>query len=211
LVTGLSGAGRSTALKSLEDLGWESIDNLPLTLLDGVLGANPQRQPLAVGIDTRTLDFAVQLFKRQAESLRADPRIQFTLLFLDCDDRVLQQRYTATRRRHPLALNRPLAEGIAAERVLLEPLRLIADRVLDTSDLPPVDLQRLWAAKLRLDRSAGIQIFATSFPYRFGRPGRAALVCDMRLPDKPHWGQELRGLSGRDAPVSYYLVADPAY
>lgn len=211
LVTGLSGAGRSTALKSLEDLGWESIDNLPLTLLDGVLGANPQRQPLAVGIDTRTLDFSVQLFKRQAESLRADPRIQFTLLFLDCDDRVLQQRYTATRRRHPLALNRPLAEGIAAERVLLEPLRLIADRVLDTTDLPPVELQRLLAAELRLDRSAGMQIFVTSFSYRFGLPREADLVFDMRFLDNPHWEQELRGLTGRDAPVSEYLAADPAY
>ncbi|HLS69693.1 MAG TPA: RNase adapter RapZ [Kiloniellales bacterium] len=211
LVTGLSGAGRSTALKSLEDLGWESIDNLPLTLLDGVLGANPQRQPLAVGIDTRTLDFSVQLFKRQAERLRADPRVHFSLLFLDCDDRVLQQRYTATRRRHPLALNRPLAEGIAAERSLLEPLRLIADRVLDTTDLPPVELQRLLAAELRLDQSSGMQIFITSFSYRFGLPREADLVFDMRFLDNPHWEQELRGLTGRDAPVTEYLAADASY
>lgn len=211
LVTGMSGAGRSTALKSLEDLGWESIDNLPLTLLDGVLGANPQRQPLAVGIDTRTLDFSVLLFQRQAERLRADPRIQFRLLFLDCDDRVLQQRYTATRRRHPLALNRPLAEGIAAERALLEPLRLIADQVLDTSDLPPVELQRLLAAEQPIDRTAGMQVFVTSFSYRFGLPREADLVFDMRFLDNPHWEQELRGLNGRDAPVQEYLAADASY
>ena len=211
LVTGLSGAGRSTALKSLEDLGWESIDNLPLTLLDGVLGANPQRQPLAVGIDTRTLDFSILLFQRQAERLRADPRIQFSLLFLDCDDGVLQQRYTATRRRHPLALNKPLAEGIAAERALLEPLRLIADQVIDTSDLPPVELRRLLAAKLPSDRAAGMQVFVTSFSYRFGLPREADLVFDMRFLDNPHWEQELRGLNGRDAPVQEYLAADPSY
>ncbi|HLW27422.1 MAG TPA: RNase adapter RapZ [Kiloniellales bacterium] len=211
LVTGLSGAGRSTALKSLEDLGWESIDNLPLTLLDGVLGANPQRQPLAVGIDTRTLDFSILLFQRQAERLRADPRIQFDLLFLDCDDQVLQQRYTATRRPHPLALNKPLADGVAAERALLEPLRLIADHVLDTSDLPPVELRRLLAAKLPIDRSAGMQLFVLSFSYRFGLPREADLVFDMRFLDNPHWEQELRGLTGRDAPVQEYLAADPSY
>lgn len=211
LITGLSGAGRTLALKHLEDLGWEAIDNLPLGLLDGVLGANPRRQPLAVGIDSRTMDFSVPLFLRQLARLRADPRIEPSLLFLDCDDAVLQQRYTETRRRHPLALNRPLADGIAAERVLLEPLRLKADRLLDTSDLPPVELRRLLAADLAIDRAAGMQVFVTSFSYRFGLPREADLVFDTRFLANPHWELELRGLTGRDPAVAAYLAADPNY
>lgn len=211
LVTGLSGAGRTLALKSLEDLGWEAIDNLPLGLLEGVLGANPQHQPLAVGIDSRTLDFSVVLFQRQLDRLRADPSIQVSLLFLDCDDTVLQRRFTETRRRHPLALNRPLAEGIAAERVLLEPLRARADRVIDTSDLPPAELRRLLAAGLPVDRTEGMRVFVTSFSYRFGLPREADLVFDLRFLDNPHWEPELRALTGRDPAVASYLAADPAY
>lgn len=211
LVTGLSGAGRTLALKSLEDLGWESVDNLPLSLLDGVLGANPQRQPLAVGIDSRTLDFSVALFQQQLERLRSAPGLDVSLLFLDCEDTELQRRFTETRRRHPLALNRPLAEGVAAERALLEPLRARADRVIDTSDLPPTELRRLLAAELPADRDAGMRIFVTSFSYRFGLPREADLVFDLRFLGNPHWEPELRPLSGRDPAVAAYLAADPAY
>jgi len=211
LVTGLSGAGRTLALKSLEDLGWESVDNLPLSLLDGVLGANPQRQPLAVGIDSRTLDFSVALFQQQLERLRSAPGLDVSLLFLDCEDTELQRRFTETRRRHPLALNRPLAEGVAAERALLEPLRARADRVIDTSDLPPTELRRLLAAALPADRDAGMRVFVTSFSYRFGLPREADLVFDLRFLGNPHWEPELRPLSGRDPAVAAYLAADPAY
>lgn len=211
LVTGLSGAGRTLALKSLEDLGWEAIDNLPLGLLDGVLGANARRQPLAVGIDSRTLDFSVPLFLRQLERLKAAAEVSVGLLFLDCEETVLQRRFTETRRRHPLALNRPLAEGIAAERALLEPLRARADRVLDTSDLPPAELRRLLAAELPVDRSAGMRVFVTSFSYRFGLPREADLVFDLRFLANPHWEPELRPLTGRAPAVAAYLAADPAY
>jgi len=127
LVTGMSGAGRSTALKLLEDLGYEAVDNLPLSLLPRLVGSNKCRHPVAVGIDTRTRDFGVDAVLDEIEKLIADDGLRCRLLFMDCDDDVLARRYTETRRRHPLAGDRPVMDGIKLERGLVTPLRRRAD------------------------------------------------------------------------------------
>ncbi|WP_022729439.1 RNase adapter RapZ [Fodinicurvata sediminis] len=211
LITGLSGAGRTQSLKVLEDIGYEAIDNLPLGLIDGIVGANAQHQPLAVGIDSRTLDFSVELFLEQIDRLARNRELAFSLLFFECDDQVLQQRFTETRRRHPMALNRPLAEGIAAERSLLMPLRARADQIIDTSDLAPPELHRLLSARFASRADARMQIFVTSFSYRFGLPREADLVFDMRFLQNPHYQEELRPLTGQDSAVQAFVEADPAF
>ena len=208
VVTGLSGAGRSTALKLLEDLGYEAIDNLPLDLLSSIAGAGG---PMALGIDIRTRNFAAEPVLDRLDRLGAEPGLAVTLLFLDCDDEVIERRYTETRRRHPLAQDRRVADGIAAERRLIAPLRARADLTLDTSDLSPADLRRLLGGHLGLDCAPGMAIFVTSFAYRAGLPREADLVFDVRFLANPHYQADLRELDGRDPRVAAYVEGDPAY
>ncbi|MCH9000639.1 MAG: RNase adapter RapZ [Proteobacteria bacterium] len=208
VVTGLSGAGRSTALKILEDLGYEAIDNLPLDLLSSIAGAGG---PMALGIDIRTRNFAAEPVLDRLDRLGAEPGLAVTLLFLDCDDEVIERRYTETRRRHPLAQDRRVADGIAAERRLIAPLRARADLMLDTSNLSPADLRRLLGGHLGLDRAPGMAIFVTSFAYRAGLPREADLVFDVRFLANPHYQADLRELDGRDPRVAAYVEGDPAY
>ena len=141
LVTGLSGAGKSTVLKTLEDLGWETVDNMPLALLDRLLAAPPpesapgEHQPLAIGIGARTRDFDPARIVRAMRRLNEEQEREVSLLYLDCAGSELERRYSETRRRHPLALDRPAGDGIARERELLAPLRDWANRLIDTTNL----------------------------------------------------------------------------
>jgi RNase adaptor protein for sRNA GlmZ degradation len=206
LVTGLSGAGRSTALKILEDLGYEAIDNLPL----GLLGSMAQEGgPIALGVDIRSRSFAAGRFLDQLGRFGASARI--TLLFLDCDDEVLERRFTETRRPHPLAADRRVADGIAAERRLIAPLRERADLTVDTTGLTGADLRRLLSGHLGLGDGPGMKIFVTSFSYRGGLPREADLVFDARFLANPHYEPALRPLDGRDPRVAGYVAGDPAY
>jgi RNase adapter protein RapZ len=212
LVTGMSGAGRSTALKALEDLSYEAIDNLPLSLLGGLvrLREGPWR-PLAVGLDVRTRDFGIEPFLSAVERLAGDPGVELGILFLECEDETLRRRFTETRRRHPLATDRPVLDGIRHERRLLAPLRSRADVVLDTSELTAADLKRLLAGHYRLDAPPGPVVLVTSFSYRMGLPREADLVFDTRFLANPHYETNLRPLDGRHADVGAYIEADPDF
>lgn len=211
LVTGLSGAGRSSALRVLEDEGYEAIDNLPLSLLPAVVHEVGLQRPIAVGVDIRTRDFAVGPVLEQLDSLAANPRFAITLLFVDCDDEVLGRRFTETRRRHPLAQGRPVADGIAVERRLVAPLRERADMVIDSSHLTPADLRQQLLGRLGLGGSAGMSVFVTSFSFREGLPREADLVFDVRFLANPHYEPELKPLSGQDGAVAAYVAADPGF
>jgi UPF0042 nucleotide-binding protein len=212
LVTGLSGAGHSTALNLLEDLGYEAVDNLPLALLGGLTGgiSDALARPIAIGVDTRTRDFSPQGLIERLERLRGEPQLDVRLIFLDCDDEVLRRRYTETRRRHPLALDRPVADGIAQERALLAPVRARADPTIDTSELAIGDLKHLLQGHFALDRT-GAAIAVLSFSYRQGLPREADLVFDARFLRNPHYESALRPLSGRDRAVGSYLENDPSF
>jgi RNase adaptor protein for sRNA GlmZ degradation len=207
LVTGMSGAGRSTALSILEDLGYESIDNLPLDLLQPLIEGG--RRPLALGIDIRTRGFAVAPLVEQLDRGLAGADLRPTLLFVDCDDVVLGRRYTETRRRHPLAHGRPVTDGIAAERNLLSPLRARADLVIDTSALAPAELRHILAGHFERRDAEGMTVCVTSFAYRNGLPREADLVFDVRFLRNPHYEPTLRPLSGRDDSVARFIAADP--
>lgn len=209
LVTGLSGAGHTTALKILEDLGYEAVDNLPLTLMDGLAGGKLAR-PLAVGVDSRTRDFSAQALSEKLERLRHDAALDVKLLFLDCSDEVLRRRFTETRRRHPLALDRPVADGIRQERELLAPLRELADLMVDSTELAIGDLRHLLQGHFRL-QPAHAAITVMSFSYRHGLPREADLVFDVRFLANPHYRDELRPLTGKDGKVARFIEADPAW
>jgi len=213
VVTGLSGAGKTLALKALEDLGWEAVDNLPLSLLNGLV-TGPEAgiaRPLAVGIDIRTRDFGAAPVIEAVERLVAESGREVRLLFLDCDDDVLCRRYTETRRRHPLATDRPLIDGIRHERALLAPLRARADLMIDTTGQAPAAFKRLLTGHFRLDDQHGQVVFVTSFAYRNGLPREADLVFDARFLANPHYRADLRPLTGRDEAVAAYVAADPAF
>lgn len=209
LVTGMSGAGRSTALSILEDLGYESIDNLPLDLLRPLIQGG--RRPLALGIDIRTRGFAAAPLVEHLERDLSGTGLRLTMVFLDCEDSVLGRRYTETRRRHPLAHGRPVIDGIAAERNLLVPLRARADLVIDTSALAPAELRRILAGHFARRGGAEMTVCVTSFAYRNGLPRESDLVFDVRFLQNPHYQADLRPLTGRDEVVDRFVAADPAF
>lgn len=209
LLTGLSGAGKSTALRALEDIGFEAVDNLPLSLLDPLLAA-PRDRPLAIGIDVRTRAFDPSAVLARIAA-HAEPGRPVRLLFLDCAEEALQTRFSETRRRHPLALDRAVADGIALERELLADLRRHADMVIDTTDRGPNDLRRLIAERFGRPGAQGLAISVLSFGYAWGLPRDADLVFDMRFLRNPHWEPALRPLTGRDAEVAAHVEADPAW
>jgi UPF0042 nucleotide-binding protein len=207
----MSGAGRSTTLKALEDVGYEAIDNLPLHLVATIVHEGGLASPVAIGVDIRTRNFAVQPFLDALARLESDPKLAVTLLFVDCEDEVLRRRFTETRRRHPLAQGRPLTDGIAAERRLVAPLRTRADMTVDTSTLSPQDLRRVVSAQLGLEAAQGMAVFVTSFSYKNGLPREADLVFDVRFLRNPHYDPELKPLTGRDAAVADYVAQDPDF
>lgn len=216
LVTGLSGAGKSSALRALEDLGYEAIDNAPVHLLpaiiaDGGNGGDPvERAPLAIGVDSRTRGFQEGLAGR-VDALKDDPALDMRLLFLDCEDTVLARRFTETRRRHPLAPAGPIATGIALERAVLEPLRQRAWLVLDTTRLTPGALRDILIGHFAPETDTGLAVSVVSFSYRQGLPREADLVLDVRFLRNPHYVDSLREGTGRDGPVGGYIAADPNF
>jgi UPF0042 nucleotide-binding protein len=209
LITGLAGSGHSTALKLLEDLGYEAVDNLPLSLLSG-LATGELTRPVAIGIDSRTRGFSPEALVEQLEHLR-EAGGDVRLIFLVCSDEVLQRRFTETRRRHPLAVDRPVEDGIRHERALLAPLREAADLVIDTSELTIGDLKQVLSRHFAVDRTPGLAVAVISFSYRHGLPREADLVLDVRFLQNPHYEDALRPLTGRDPAVVRFIEADPGY
>lgn len=217
LVTGLSGAGKSTVLKTLEDLGWETVDNLPLSLLDRLLGAEAapshvgSARPLAIGIGAMTRDFDASSIVRQVDRLHAAGRHEIRTLYLDCASDELARRYDETRHRHPLALERPAREGIEQERLLLEPLRRWAPELVDTSRYTSADLAQHVRRRFAQPGLSEAAISVMSFGFSRGLPLDADLVFDMRFLRNPHWDPQLRPGTGIDGPVAAYIADDPAY
>lgn len=213
LVTGLSGAGKSTALDVLEDCGWETIDNFPVRLLKRLVAMPEEpRGPLAIGFDSRTRGFVPADIIALVKDLAARPDIALTFLFLDCSGSELERRYNETRRRHPMAAGRPVMEGIASERELLEPLRRWAEVMIDTSAMTSNDLQSQVRKLFGTNASEGaMTLTLSSFGFARGMPPLADLVFDMRFLDNPHWVPGLRELTGQDTPVGEHIEADPAF
>jgi UPF0042 nucleotide-binding protein len=215
LVTGVLGAGKSTALRALEDMGWETIDNFPIRLLERLIdspGADDHAPaPLALGFDSRTRGFNPHAMIEVVKRLDARSDIELTTLFLDCSGEELQRRYNETRRRHPLAADMPASSGIAAEREVFEPLRRWADVLINTSLFSANDLQQAIREQFALDGGPELTITVSSFGFSRGMPPVADFVFDMRFLDNPHWVPELKPLTGQDAPIGAFIRHDPGF
>lgn len=217
LVTGVLGAGKTTAMRALEDLGWEAIDNFPIRLLDRLLETEPGSArldagaPLAIGFDTRTRGFDPAQTINRVKKLSERSDLSVTTLFLDCGGAELERRYNETRRRHPMSEDKPAATGIAAERELLEPLRRWADIVISTTDFTSNDLQQAIRDAFAGSTRTEPTITVSSFGFSRGMPPLADLIFDMRFLSNPHWVDELRPMTGRDAAVGDYIHLDPAF
>ncbi|UCH76266.1 MAG: RNase adapter RapZ [Rhodospirillales bacterium] len=209
----MSGAGRSTALKALEDIGYEAVDNLPLSLFEVVAARAPGGSgALAVGIDIRTRDFDVPALLETLQRLSAAGEAgRIVSVFLDCGDDELVRRFTETRRRHPLAADRPVMDGLRLERRMLGPLLERADVVIDTSLIAPGALKEEMGRRFGLERTPGLALMVVSFSYRHGLPRDADLVFDARFLANPHYDPKLREKTGRDPAVGAAIIADPDF
>jgi UPF0042 nucleotide-binding protein len=216
VVTGLSGAGRITALHALDDMGYVAVDNVPLPLLGDLMrstagNAGEMAAPLAFGVDTRTHGFNPHDLVEHVHALRSRPDIRVRLLFLDCETETLQRRYTESRRPHPLAPDRPVTDGIIEERRQIGWMRDSADVVIDTSALSPHEFKQLLSGHFALGRSVGTRLSVMSFSYRRGLPREADLVFDVRFLKNPHYEPTLKPLTGCNPAVAAYVASDPGY
>lgn len=210
LVTGPSGAGRTTAINALEDLGYEVIDNLPLSLLPRVVDG-PLGRPLALGVDVRNRDFGTQDLVSIVDQLALRDGTAAQVLYLDANDEALVRRYSETRRRHPMAGDGPPLVGIQKERELLMPIRDRADVLIETSDLTVHDLRREIDAAFSDGKGRFLGLTVHSFSYKRGLPRGVDIILDCRFLRNPHWEPELRAMDGRDEAVQTYVMNDPRY
>ena len=207
LVTGPSGAGRSTAIRALEDLGYEAIDNLPLSLVPRLLGAPGPERPMAFGVDARNRDFSASALAEL--SARIDSPIQ--TLYLDCRREILLRRFSETRRRHPLAPGDTPGEGIDRELDLLGPARARADILVDTSEMTPHDLRAEMERWFAPPGGRRLAVSIHSFSYRRGIPRGLDIVLDCRFLRNPHWDETLRPLDGKHPDTARFVADDPKF
>jgi UPF0042 nucleotide-binding protein len=211
LVTGPSGAGRSTAIAALEDQGHEPIDNMPLSLIPRLLDGAPHGRPLALGLDVRNRDFSVAAVIELIDRLAADPGVEAEVLYLDCRPDVLVRRFSETRRRHPLAPAETPAEGVERELDLLAPIRARAEVLIDTSELTPHELRAEVARWFGRPGPGGLAVSVQSFSYKRGVPRGLDMVLDCRFLRNPYWCEGLRGRDGGDPAVAAYIAGDPRF
>ncbi len=211
LVTGPSGAGRSTAINVLEDIGYEAIDNLPLSLLPRLLAGPPLDHPMALGIDVRNRDFNVSAMIEMMNTLARMDTVAAELLYLDCTTDVLVRRYSETRRRHPMAPAESTLQGIERELDLLVPIRATADVLLDTSELSPHDLRAEVERWFAPDTGQRLAISVHSFSYKRGVPRGIDMIFDCRFLKNPYWEETLRRFDGRDAEVANFVATDARF
>ncbi len=212
IITGMSGAGRSTASNVLEDLGWFVIDNLPPSLIERVselaFAPGSSVHKLAVVADVRGREFFAPLVDTIQELRRSEADVR--VLYLEADDDALVRRYEETRRRHPAAEDSGVLEGIRSERGVLRELRGLADLIIDTTDLNVHELRERVLGVLDDPGTAPLRVDVVSFGFKRGTPRDADLLFDVRFLPNPHWVEELRPFSGRDAPVRDYVFGQPA-
>lgn len=211
LVTGPSGAGRSTAIRVLEDNGFETIDNLPLGLVPRLLDGPALTRPLALGIDTRNRDFTTSALLMTISLLEARADVDKTVLYLDCRPDVLLRRYSETRRRHPLAPGETPEIGIARELDLLAMVRDRSDMLVDTSDMNVHQLRAELEQSFAPDGHRNLAVTVHSFSYKRGLPLGIDMMFDCRFLRNPYWQPELRAGDGRDRAVADHVSGDPRF
>ncbi|WP_166418224.1 RNase adapter RapZ [Cochlodiniinecator piscidefendens] len=211
LITGPSGAGRSTAINTFEDMGFETIDNLPLTLLPRLLDGPPAKRPMALGIDVRNRDFSTNALVDMIGELSESQGVSLEVLFLDCRLDVLMRRYSETRRRHPLAPEETPKTGIEREFDLLVPIRARSNVLIDTSEMTPHDLRAEIGRQFGGTTGQRLAVTVQSFSYKRGIPRGVDMIFDVRFLRNPYWKAELRRLNGQDKAVADYVSTDKRF
>ena len=211
IMSGPAGSGRSTAIRALEDIGFEAIDNLPLSFLPRLF-SGPVERPVVIGIDPRNREFSIAALLRALIEIEATAGRAPVLVYLDCDAATLMRRYSETRRRHPLSPRESPLVGIEREVTLLAPVKARADVLIDTRTMTPHDLgaemRRQFGSEETRD---GLAVTLQSFSYKRGVPRTIDMVIDVRFLRNPHWDADLRPRDGRDPAVRAFVEADPAY
>jgi RNase adapter protein RapZ len=211
LVTGPSGAGKSTAINALEDLGFEVIDNLPLSLVPRLLDGPPLGHRIALVLDVRNRDFNTTTLIELIDTLTRDPAVALEVLYLDCAPGELIRRFSETRRRHPLAPSETPDLGIVREIELLVPIRARADHLIETTDMSPHDLKAEIAQWFDHSHASALAVSVQSFSYKRGVPRGVDMIFDCRFLRNPHWEAGLRRMDGRDAAVLAHIAQDPRF
>ena len=216
LVTGLSGAGRSTCLNILEDYGFEAVDNIPLNFIPALL-ANGSSQStanknlkIAIGIDARTRNFDETTLLEYAGQIKSSDHL-VSIVFVDCADETLIKRFTETRRKHPLSNGRPIIDGIKLERQLLTDIRTKSDLLIDTTGLSISDLSLILSRRLGLKNTSKLTLSLLSFGFRNGLPAEADTILDVRFLSNPHYNEQLRPLDGRNKEIAAFIENDPRF
>jgi RNase adapter protein RapZ len=210
-VTGPSGAGRTTTIRVLEDLGYEGIDNIPLSLVPRLVEGPPLGRPIALGLDVRNRDFNATALIELIDRLTRDPKVELEVLYLDCAPSVLIQRFSETRRRHPLAPDETPAQGVEREIDLLAPIRVRADHLIDTTELTQHDLKAEIALRFDPGTTGRLSVSVQSFSYKRGVPRGMDMIFDCRFLANPHWQADLRPLDGRDPAVETFVRRDARF
>lgn len=214
IVTGLSGAGKSSALHAFEDIGYQAIDNLPLTMLESLIEEARQvgdKTPIAVGIDSRTLHFSPEQFAETIEGLRDIGDIALHVLFLDASDEVLMKRFSETRRLHPLGDGLLLREAIQRERDMMKHIRPHVDGLIDTSGRTGAETRRTILGRFAAEALPKLIVTYMSFGFSNGVPRDADIVLDVRFLRNPHYEPELRPKTGKEEAVANFVKADAGF
>jgi UPF0042 nucleotide-binding protein len=212
-VTGISGAGKSSALRVFEDLGYEAIDNIPLSIIVSLVQLTQEKdRDLVIGVDVRSRDFSPDFMVECVRQLKSvSTTVMLTTLFLDCDDEVLQKRFAETRREHPLAPENFLLDSIHNERHIMMAVKQVSDMILDTSLFGNKDLKRWLAERFFRGGKDLLTVSIISFSYKKGLPREADMVFDVRFLQNPYYNDALRDLSGVNESVGAYIEQDSKF
>ena len=208
IVTGPSGAGKTTAINIMEDIGFEPIDNIPIELIGRLLSGPDLVKPLALGIDIRTRGFSSENLLEAINIWKSIVNVTVSLLYLDCQQHELEQRFNGTRRRHPLGFNNTLESAISQENEMIKPLKVKADILLDTSKLNPNGLKNQLKKFVGVVSEDTMGLTFQSFSFKRSVPPGVDMTLDCRFLSNPHWVPELRHLTGKDKAVTEYLIRD---
>ncbi len=211
IITGSSGAGRTTAINALEDRGFEIIDNIPISMIDNLFFQGMENKNVALGIDIRTRDFSTKLLGSMVNRYQSLEGMKVSLFFLECGHNKLLARFNETRRRHPLSGVKSLTQALTEEKELLEPLKSIAEVVIDTTDYSPNDLREELLRYLTTNSLKKLTILVQSFSYKHGLPRNLDMVLDCRFLRNPYWQEGLRDLDGNAELVKEYVTGLPEF
>ena len=211
IVTGLSGAGRTTTIRCLEDLGYETIDNLPISLVSRVVAPGMPGAKIALGLDTRTRDFTIKAVLDMLAELSAHSWLSLEVVFVTASNAILVRRFSETRRRHPLAPAETPHDGIDRERDLLNEIQDASTVVLDTSDMSPPDVRAQVDRFFNRGGESKLAITIHSFSYKRGAPAAIDMVFDCRFLNNPYWDPSLRSLDGRSDGVQNFVQNDTRF